>query len=427
MKKILALTIGITFLVQIVVFLIGTANNVIISRLLGPESLGTFAVIIVLVEVIFKIVNPGIDTSAIYFISKKWFEFKEYVNTYFINSIGIIGLGIGLLLLINQVNDISIFSKTINLSFLDEFLGQITLYFFAFIFYEFGIKLPLGLEKFSDYNKIQLFKPIILFLLLITFSFFIEIKLNTVLILLSISFLFPAFFSWRSALPINLKWSKEPAVKSFRFGIKIMLANLVQLLNYRADILLISFFLSQTEVGWYYVCVIIGERLLILTQATSTILLPSASGSEEQREKTPILSRLNSALVFLASFVIGVSAYWLVPFLFSEEYSKSVLPLVVLLPGIISLSVSKILSTYFISRALPQYSFYVSVLNFILNISLNIIFIPKFGIVGAALSSTVSYTAALLLQVRFYQQLTKISFKELMLIKMDDLKNLKNI
>ncbi len=94
MNKIIAPAIGITFLVQLIVFLIGIGNNVIISRFLGPESLGIFAIIIVIVELVFRIVNPGIDTSAIYFISNKRFEFKEYISTYLINAIIIIVLGI---------------------------------------------------------------------------------------------------------------------------------------------------------------------------------------------------------------------------------------------------------------------------------------------------------------------------------------------
>jgi len=103
------------------------------------------------------------------------------------------------------------------------------------------------------------------------------------------------------------------------------------------------------------------------------------------------------------------------------------LPLVVILPGIISLSVSKILSADFISRGLPQYSFYVSLLNFFLNIAFNIILIPRMGIAGAALSSALSYTAALILQIYFYYKLTNTKLTELILMRSGDLEKLKSI
>jgi len=427
MNKIIAPAIGITFLVQLAVFLIGLGNNVIISRLLGPETLGIFAIIIVIVEIVFRIVNPGLDTSAIYFISSKRFEFKEYISTYLINSIVIIVLGIFIIFILNQVGSVTLFSEVIIFNFISDFFTVIIFYFAAFLIYEFGVKIPLGLEKYNEYNKIQLLKPIVLFILLIISALMFTVQLDSVIVLVGISFLVPALMYWRLALPIKLVWCREPAEKSFRFGIKIMLSNLLQYLNYRTDILLIGFFLSGTEVGWYYVSVLIAERLLFLTQATSTILFPSASSSEAQREKTPILSRLNFSVVFAGSLVIGASAYWLVPLLFSAEYGNSVLPLVVILPGIISLSVSKILSADFISRGLPQYSFYVSLLNFFLNIAFNIILIPRMGIAGAALSSALSYSAALILQIYFYYKLTNTRLTELILMRSGDLEKLKSI
>src|SRR4030067_1519150 len=168
-----------------------------------------------------------------------------------------------------------------------------------------------------------------------------------------------------------------------------------------------------------------AEMLLFLTQATSTILLPAASSSESQREKTPLLSRLNFTVVFGGSLIIGLSAYWIVPLLFSNEYSNSVLPLVFILPGVISLSVSKLLSADLGSRGLPQYSTYVSILNFFLNIGFNIILIPRIGIAGAALSSTISYSAALILLAFFYKRVTNISITELLLLKKGDLEKIK--
>lgn len=426
MSKI-ASAIGITFLVQLAVFLIGLGNNVIISRLLGPESLGIFAIIIVIVEIVFRIVNPGLDTSAIYFISNKRFEFSEYISTYLINAFVIIVSGIFILFILHQIGSVTLFSEVINFNFILGFFEVIVFYFAAFLLYEFGVKIPLGLEKYNEYNKIQLLKPIILFVLLIFSSLIFKIQLELVFVLVSISFLIPALLYWRFALPINLIWRKEPAEKSFRFGIKIMLSNLLQYLNYRTDILLIGFFLSGTEVGWYFVSVLIAERLLFLTQATSTILFPSASSSGTQREKTPLLSRLNFTVVLAGSLVIGATAYWIVPLFFSAEYNNSVLPLVIILPGIISLSVSKILSADFTSRGLPQYSFYVSLLNFCLNITFNVILIPRIGIAGAALSSTLSYSAALVLQIYFYSRLTNTRLVELIFMRNGDLKKLKSI
>jgi O-antigen/teichoic acid export membrane protein len=257
------------------------------------------------------------------------------------------------------------------------------------------------------------------------FSAFYEADLNIILVLVGASFFLPAFFYWLKALPLKFKWEKETAGESLRYGIKVMPGSIIQFLNYRADILIIGYFLTQTEVGWYYVAVLVAERLLFLTQATATILLPAASSSEKQMEKTPLLSRLNFTVVLAGSILIGIIAYWIIPFLFSANYSNSVLPLVLILPGIISLSVSKLISADLAARGLPQYSTYVSILNFILNITLNLILIPSLGIPGAAISSSLSYSAALILQAYYYKKISSVPLKDMLLIKKNDIKKLK--
>jgi O-antigen/teichoic acid export membrane protein len=287
------------------------------------------------------------------------------------------------------------------------------------------VKIPLGLQQFKSYNKIQILKPVFLFLLLTGFSAFYEADLNIILVLVGASFFLPAIFYWLKALPLKFKWEKETADESLRYGIKVMLGSIIQFLNYRADILIIGYFLTQTEVGWYYVAVLVAERLLFLTQATATILLPAASSSEKQMEKTPLLSRLNFTVVLAGSILIGIIAYWIIPFLFSANYSNSVLPLVLILPGIISLSVSKLISADLAARGLPQYSTYVSILNFILNITLNLILIPSLGIPGAAISSSLSYSAALILQAYYYKKISSVPLKDMLLIKKNDIKKLK--
>lgn len=425
MSKVLAPIIGITFLAQVIVFFIGVGNNIILSRWLGPENLGIVASILVLIEFVYRIVNPGLDTSAIYFISNKKFNFNLYTSTYIINGFIIVILGIIILFLLPSIKSLFAFFKLMNLTAFSKNFIVAAFYFFAFLLYEFGSKVPLGLQQFKSYNKIQISRPVILFILLIICSFYFSANFKIVFILLGSSFFIPALFYWKRAFPIKIKWDIKSAQASLNYGIKVMLGSIIQFLNYRADILLIGFFLSQTEVGWYYVSVLIAERLLYLTQSTATILLPSASHSEEHRDKTPLLSRINFTVVLAGSVIIALSAYWVVPFLFSMKYFNSVLPLIMILPGIISLSVSKLLSADLGSRGLPQYSMYASILNFILNIFFNLLLIPKIGIVGAALSSSISYSGALILQTYFYKRITNISAKELFLLKKGDLRKVK--
>ncbi len=427
MTKALAPIIGVTFFIQIIIFLLGLTNSIILSRWLGPEMFGVLATVIVLVEVIYKAVNPGLDTSALYFISNKRFPIKKYLGNYFLSSLGIFIIAALIITLVSQVESFPFLINVIDINLISSDFWVIIIYFLAFQFYEYGIKIPLGLQKFTRFNLLQALKPAILFILLILCSTLFDVRLWLVLLLISISWMIPAVVIWLNQLPFELRLDKEITKSSLGYGVKVMLGNLLQFFIYRADIILIGFFISQTAVGWYYVSVLIAERLLFLTQATSTILLPAASSSSEQHQKTPLLSRVNLFVVLASSIIVAATAPWIIPLAFSNEYSNSVLPLIVLLPGIASLSISKILSADFGAKGLPQYSMYVSGVNFCLNIILNIYFIPRIGIVGAALSSSISYTAAMILQCYFYKRFTNTPIRELILLKSEDFKSLKKI
>ena len=427
MTKALTPIIGITVLIQVLIFLIGLTNNVILSRWLGPEVLGALAIIIVLIEILYKTVNPGLDTATLFFISNKRFPFSKLIGNYLFNGLLIFVISILLLAVISETKIISVLFETINADLIAENFGGMVLYLFTYQFYEFGIKIPLGLQQFKRYNKIQILKPVILFIFLIICSMVLQVQLWLVLVVISFSFMIPTILLWRNAFPIKIQWNKEITSQSVSYGYKVMVGNLLTFLTYRSDIILIGLFLSQTAVGWYYVSVLIAEKLLLLTQATGTIFFPAASSSGEHRQKTPILTRTNLFFVLIGSVIIGGAAPWIVPLLFSTDYSNSVMPVIVLLPGIAALTVSKILSADFGARGLPKYSMYISFTNFFLNIILNLILIPKIGIVGAALSSSISYTAGTILQFYFYKKITGIQLREIILIHRDDLKSLRKI
>jgi len=427
MTRALTPIIGFTFLVQIVIFLVGITNYVILSRWLGAEMFGVLATVVVLIEIVYKIVNPGIETSALYFISNKRFPVKIFLGNYIIVAVVITIVSVLIFVLISHAKSISFLSSIIDINLISNNFWAIIFYFLAFQFYEYGIKIPLGLQNFKRYNQLQVLKPVILFILLIFCSTLFTVDLWLVIFLIGVSWIIPAAIIWLNQLPLKLRFDKEITKSSLNYGVKVMLGNLLQFFIYRADIILIGFFISQTAVGWYYVSVIIAEKLLFLTQATGTIFLPAASSSNEQYKKTPLLARVNLFVVLAASIIVAVTAHLIIPLAFTSEYSNSVLPLIVLLPGIASLSISKILSADLGARGLPQYNMYVGGVNFCLNILLNIYLIPLIGIVGAAFSSYISYTAAMILQCLIYNRITNTPIKKLFLLKSNDFKSLKNI
>jgi O-antigen/teichoic acid export membrane protein len=74
------------------------------------------------------------------------------------------------------------------------------------------------------------------------------------------------------------------------------------------------------------------------------------------------------------------------------EFLPSLPAFLVLLPGILAITIAKTLSSYISGLAMPQLVGGAAVVGLSVNVVFNIVLIPEFGILGAAASSTVSYT-----------------------------------
>ena len=98
------------------------------------------------------------------------------------------------------------------------------------------------------------------------------------------------------------------------------------------------------------------------------------------------------------STIVTVSVVWLIflsklisKFLFSAEYYSAWEPAIILLFAFLFNTLSGFLGTIYTSAKKTFYLFLSTLIAAILNIICNIIFIPKFGMVGAAFATLISY------------------------------------
>ncbi len=110
-------------------------------------------------------------------------------------------------------------------------------------------------------------------------------------------------------------------------------------------------------------------------------------------------------------FVLAVGAAGLaliapqLPRIYGRDYPGMVVPLLVLLPGMLPSGLYQLLTRYFTSRARQEVNIAAAGIAVVLNVALNWVLIPRYGILGAALANGVSYgTAAVVLLVAFVRE-----------------------
>ncbi len=419
--------IGFTFLVQLFIFLFSLTNNILLSRWLGPTNLGMVALFFLFTEAVHKFTNLGLETASVYYLSNGEFPRKQLLGTTFWNALGTALLGSVVILGSIHLGILNLFFDPDKVSLIQKGAWWCVALLFAYLTFDYGTKFLLGEQRFRRYNEMMAIRPILFLLLLLLVYFTHRLTVPGVLGIYSVSWFIPGIVMWLMVVPFALVWSYKITRATLQYGVKIMLSNLLTFLNYRVDVFLVGFFLTQQWVGQYYVALIVSEKLLYLTQSTSTVFFPAASHSQEQQQKTPLINRVNFLFVVIGASITALIAHWLVPLLFSNAYADAISALIILLPGVAALTIPKVLSADFSARGKPEIPLYIGAVNFGTNLILNLILIPRFGIEGAAFSSTLGYIVAAALIVWQYHRFTGVSIPELLVPRWSDIQRVREV
>jgi O-antigen/teichoic acid export membrane protein len=193
------------------------------------------------------------------------------------------------------------------------------------------------------------------------------------------------------------------AWRTATFALPVYGGTVVAYLNYRVDEFFIAAWLPPAELGFYVMAVLIAERLWTLPGAVGTALLPHlTSSSHRDPELTGLFARHTTIWTGAAACLIFVFADPLIRLLYSPAFADAVTPLRWLLPGVVALGIGKVVMTELLARKKGKDTSSASAIAAVVNIAGNLILVPRMGISGAALASTISYSLLSAILIRCY-------------------------
>jgi O-antigen/teichoic acid export membrane protein len=197
--------------------------------------------------------------------------------------------------------------------------------------------------------------------------------------------------------------------RTWRFALPAHCSNVLSYLNYRADQFIVAALLPPEQLGFYAMAVALAERLWIVTGAVANPLLPHLTNS---RGRDPALAAIICRHVVLwtgaACLLLFVLGDVVVRTLYSSAFVPVVAPLRWLLPGILTLTVGKILSAEMQAREKINYTIWAAGLATVVNIVGNLALVPRLGISGAAIASSISYTVLSFVVLQYYLRETGV-------------------
>jgi O-antigen/teichoic acid export membrane protein len=177
------------------------------------------------------------------------------------------------------------------------------------------------------------------------------------------------------------------------------------------------------EIGLYSKGVAVTQYLWQIPMVLSPVIFTRSAISKNEKAfslKVASLLRISLIIISLASIVLFVFSDWVILLLFGEEFQGSTSVLNILLLGVILLTVFKVMNMDLAGKGKPWISMKAMIPALIINIVLNVIWIPTKGADGAALASTISYSSAALLFLFFYSREVEIPMRTILLFQRKD-------
>lgn len=410
---------------KILIICLGLATSIITARYIGPEGNGIIAALLVYPSLFMTVGSLGVRQSTTYFLGK-----GVYTESEIKIAITQIWMFTTIFSMVVSFTLIKYFSK-IGDNTLLVFLAIIPIPFSLFNTYNSGIFL--GKNDIKAFNKINWIPPLIVFLG--TLVFVVGIKLNVAgamiagiggPLIIAIMLLFKNNFIKEFQLKIN--WTIIKSMLSL--GIIYAIALLVINLNYKVDIIILEKLSTPFEMGIYSKGSTITQYLWQIPMLFSTIVFARSSVSKNDRlfsYKVAQLLRVSFLMIFLATIILFVFSNLIIIGMYGEAYRGSISVLNYLLPGVLVLTIFKVMNVDLAGKGKPWVSMKAMFPALIMNIIFNLLWIPKYGANGAALASTISYGVAGVLFLFLYSKEVGIPVKDILFYKKSDFKPIINL
>lgn len=220
--------------------------------------------------------------------------------------------------------------------------------------------------------------------------------------------LFEAVLTLTGFIIVFLKKKEKISISKIDFSIgkkilsdswPLILSGVAVTIYMKIDQIMIGNMLNNESLGNYSAAVSLSEMWYFFPVVIASSVFPAVLYTRKY-DKILYKKRLQDLYDFMMwssiAFAIPVSLFSknIINLLFGQQYAQAAPVLSVYVWAGIAVSLGVASSNYLIAENLTKISFYRTFFGAVLNVFLNLILIPKYGIIGSAIATLVSYTVA---------------------------------
>lgn len=381
--------------------------SIVYSRYFGPEIKGAGDVIFHYSDFIKIVVCLGIYQAYPYFKKSKGdVIYYEFINITFGLFFLYLGIAIAAILFIRLSLFYLSIAILVPIMFAIQQLNYVVL-----------------IERPRTRNSAQVLIDIIDIILVSVLMFVVEASFKICILYLIVRHIIHLLIAIKNLkIPIlSIRPTLANSSSYIKFGWIPMITILFMEINYKADVIMMeNFNVAKAAIGVYTLGLILAQKIWLIPDALKDILLSKLAKGKSISEVTKV-TRISFLIVVIFTVLLAIIGKPAIFFLYGNDYADAYYVILILLIGVIGMVFYKMIYSFNVVNGKRFVNMFLLGIAAIINIILNIFLIPTYGMIGAAISSTLSYFLCGIVFLCYFCKVYKIHVTEMTIIKNSDI------
>lgn len=370
---------------------IGLVVGIWIARYLGPQQWGELNYTLAVVSIITTIANLGMDGFLVKELLDSPAQKNQTLGTAFVTRLFFIPLGTVLALLFFY------------------FSGAPTSYYYLFAFLSPNfLAVPIDVIDLEFRSRLESRRTVIAkniaYFIGAAIKVYLLVSQKPILwfaaamgfeVILSYAFLIISY----QRVETMLAWrvSRSRIWSLLLAGWPFIVANMAVILYMKIDQLMIGNIAGETELGIFSSATRVSDLFIFIPMAICSSYLSVLVKSKQQEPFSEYIQKTMNLFSWMVkgavaiACVVSLFSVQIINVLYGEKYLGAEEVLIIHIWSLIPIYVGVAAGQYMIIENLQKYNIYKTGIGLALNVGLNFILIPRFGAVGAAFSTLISY------------------------------------
>lgn len=400
-------TITLASRVLAIVVSIGIASAT--AWLLGPAGKGELAICLIFAQLLVLGLGFGVDMGCAYYAGSKREQLGTVLGTqivaYAVTATTVAVLGIACL-----NSSLPFVQKVPYTALACAIAFALTQLFFVFM-----TVLFMGLGRITHYNIARIGNQAITLIFLLGACWVIpNVTVAVIAYVLGslLAGIFLLLVLMHGGLQSRIAISWRSITACYRYGIKYYFGKLATLVDIQMGVIVIAMVGTTEQAGLFSAALGLASRLWILPETLNIVLL-----SRVLTEQTALVGlitrscRVALILTAAAACLLAILSKPIVAIILSPAFLPAVLPLLIMLPGVLMGCITRVLISYFNGVGRPEYNSITLLIGLAINVTMMIVLLPRWGLLGAATAASVAYITEAILAMLLFTKLTGQSWR----------------